>query len=118
MTAHATAAGIILGTASYMSPDQARGKKVDRRADIWAFGVVLWEMLTGRKLFEGDTVSDVLASVLKEAPDLDALPQDTPPALRRLLARCLERDPKNRLQWIGDARLDLAEAQNSEGTRA
>ena len=115
MTAHATAAGIILGTASYMSPDQARGKKVDRRADIWAFGVVLWEMLTGRKLFEGDTVSDVLASVLKEAPDLDALPQDTPPALRRLLARCLERDPKNRLQWIGDARLDLAEAQNSEG---
>ena len=77
---HATAAGIILGTAAYMSPEQARGKKVDRRADIWAFGVVLWEMLTGRKLFEGDTVSDVLASVLKEAPDLEALPQDTPPA--------------------------------------
>ena len=115
MTAHATAAGIILGTASYMSPDQARGKKVDRRADIWAFGVVLWEMLTGRKLFEGDTVSDVLASVLKEAPDLEALPDDTPAAMRRLLARCLERDPKNRLQWIGDARLDLAEARNSEG---
>ena len=115
VTRHATAAGIILGTASYMSPDQARGKKVDRRADIWAYGVVLWEMLTGRKLFEGDTVSDVLASVLKEAPDLEALPQDTPPAVRRLLARCLERDPKNRLQWIGDARLDLAEAQKSKG---
>jgi serine/threonine-protein kinase len=114
MTAHATAAGIILGTAAYMSPDQARGKKVDRRADIWAFGVVLWEMLTGRKLFEGDTVSDVLASVLKEAPDLEALPHDTPPALRRLLARCLERDPKNRLQWIGDARLDLAEAGDED----
>ncbi len=114
VTRHATAAGVILGTAAYMSPDQARGKKVDRRADIWAFGVVLWEMLTGRKLFEGDTVSDVLASVLKEAPDLETLPQDTPPALRRLLARCLERDPRNRLQWIGDARLDLAEAQNAE----
>jgi serine/threonine-protein kinase len=114
---HETAAGVILGTAAYMSPDQARGKKVDRRADIWAFGVVLWEMLTGRKLFEGDTVSDVLASVLKEAPDLDALPHDTPPSVRRLLTRCLERDPKNRLQWIGDARLDLAEAgeEDAEG---
>ncbi|MCG6948331.1 MAG: protein kinase [Acidobacteria bacterium] len=110
MTAHATAAGLILGTAAYMSPDQARGKQVDRRADIWAFGVVLWEMLTGRKLFEGDTVSDVLASVLKESPDLEALPHDTPPAVRRLLARCLERDPRDRLQWIGDARLEFAEA--------
>ncbi len=78
MTAHATAAGVILGTAAYMSPEQARGMSVDRRADIWSFGVVLWEMLTGRKLFEGHTVSDVLASVLKEAPDLDALPSDTP----------------------------------------
>ena len=114
LTRHATVEGVILGTAAYMSPDQARGKKVDRRADIWAFGVVLWEMLTGRKLFEGDTVSDVLASVLKEAPDLEALPEDTPPALRRLLARCLERDPKNRLQWIGDARLELAEAGDEE----
>jgi len=112
VTRHATAAGIILGTAAYMSPDQARGKKVDRRADIWAFGVVLWEMLTGRKLFEGDTVSDVLASVLKETPDLDALPDGTPPALRRLLTRCLEREPKNRLQWIGDARLELATARD------
>ena len=105
-----THAGVILGTAAYMSPEQARGKTVDRRADIWAFGVVLWEMLTGRKLFEGDTVSDVLASVLKETPDLDALPDSTPPALRRLLTRCLEREPKNRLQWIGDARLELADA--------
>ncbi|HSN55133.1 MAG TPA: protein kinase, partial [Candidatus Sulfomarinibacteraceae bacterium] len=110
VTRHATLEGVILGTAAYMSPEQARGRKVDRRADIWSFGVVLWEMLTGRKLFEGDTVSDVLASVLKEAPDLDALPHDTPVAVRRLLARCLERDPKNRLQWIGDARLDLADA--------
>jgi len=107
---HATAAGVILGTAAYMSPEQARGKKVDRRADIWSFGVVLWEMLTGNKLFEGETVSDVLASVLKETPDLDALPEDTRPALRRLLARCFDKEPKNRLQWIGDARLDLVEA--------
>jgi serine/threonine-protein kinase len=110
---HATAAGVILGTAAYMSPEQARGKKVDRRADIWSFGVVLWEMLTGRKLFEGETVSDVLASVLKETPDLEALPDDTPPALRRLLARCLDKEPKNRLQWIGDARLDLVESLDS-----
>ena len=104
---HATAAGVILGTAAYMSPEQARGKSADRRADIWAFGVVLWEMLTGRKLFEGETVSDVLASVLKEAPDLGALPGDTPSALRRLAGRCLEKDPRDRLQWIGDARLEL-----------
>jgi len=108
---HATAAGVILGTAAYMSPEQARGKNADRRADIWAFGVVLWEMLTGHKLFAGDTVSDVLASVLKDAPDLEAVPPSTPRALRRLLARCLEKEPKNRLQWIGDARLDLVEAQ-------
>ncbi len=116
LTRHATTAGVILGTAAYMSPEQARGKKVDRRADIWAFGVVLWEMLTGRKLFDGDTVSDVLASVLKEPPDLEAVPQDTPPPVRRLLARCLDKDPRNRLQWIGDARLELTETQHLEGS--
>jgi serine/threonine-protein kinase len=110
---HATAAGVILGTAAYMSPEQARGKSADRRADIWAFGVVLWEMLTGRKLFDGETVSDVLASVLKEAPDLDALPAKTPPAVHRLLGRCLEKEPRNRLQWIGDARLEIAEATST-----
>jgi serine/threonine-protein kinase len=104
---HATAAGVILGTAAYMSPEQARGKSADRRADIWAFGVVLWEMLTGHKLFEGETVSDVLASVLKETPNLDGLPKDSPMAIRRLVARCLEKEPKQRLQWIGDARLEL-----------
>jgi serine/threonine-protein kinase len=113
MTAHATAAGVILGTAAYMSPEQARGQQVDRKADIWAFGVVLWEMLTGRKLFDGDTVSDVLASVLKETPDLGALPGATPSALRRLLGRCLQKDPRKRLQWIGDARLDLTEASDA-----
>ncbi len=107
MTKHATVEGVILGTAAYMSPDQARGKKVDRRADIWAFGVVLWEMLTGRKLFEGDTVSDVLAAVLRSDLDLDALPPGTPPSLRNLVARCLEREPRQRLQCAGDARLAL-----------
>jgi serine/threonine-protein kinase len=108
---HATAAGVILGTAAYMSPEQARGQTVDRRADIWSFGVVFLEMLTGRKLFEGETVSDVLASVLKEKPDLDALPGSTPPLIRRVLDRCLQKEPRNRLQWIGDARLELAEVQ-------
>jgi serine/threonine-protein kinase len=108
LTQHATIEGVILGTAAYMSPEQARGQAVDRRADIWAFGVLFWEMLTGRKLFEGDTVTDVLASVLKETPDLDALPAETPTVLRRLIARCLERDPRERLQWIGDARLELS----------
>jgi serine/threonine-protein kinase len=115
LTQHATAAGVILGTAAYMSPEQARGKPVDRRADIWAYGVVLWEMLTGRKLFEGETVTDVLASVLKEPPDLEALPKETPTALRRLVTRCLGREPRERLQWIGDARLELAEAQGPGG---
>ena len=110
----ATAAGVILGTAAYMSPEQARGQHVDRRADIWSYGVVLWEMFTGKKLFAGDTVSDVLASVLKDAPDLEAVPRSTPSGIRRLLARCLDKDPKNRLQWIGDARLDLAEARDAE----
>jgi serine/threonine protein kinase len=110
VTRHATVEGVILGTAAYMSPEQARGKKVDRRADIWAYGVVLWEMLTGRKLFEGETVSDVLAAVLTRVPDLGALPSATPSGTRRLLTRSLERDLKRRLQWIGDARLDLAES--------
>jgi serine/threonine-protein kinase len=99
-----------------MSPEQARGQQVDRRADNWAYGVVLWEMLTGDKLFAGDTVSDVLASVLKDAPDIDAIPRSTPVPLRRLLERCLEKDPRNRLQWIGDARLDLREAAQPRHT--
>ena len=103
-----TAAGLILGTAAYMSPEQARGKPVDKRADIWAFGVVLFELLSGRRLFEGETVSDVLASVLKSEPDWKALPAATPASLRRLLERCLERDPKQRLRDVGDARVELA----------
>jgi serine/threonine protein kinase/dipeptidyl aminopeptidase/acylaminoacyl peptidase len=94
-----TRVGTILGTASYMAPEQARGKTVDKRADIWAFGVVLYEILTGKKLFGGDTISDVLAGVLKESPDLNAVPAK----VRRLIACCLEKDPKKRLRDIGDA---------------
>ena len=105
-----TAAGLILGTAAYMSPEQARGKAVDKRADVWAFGVVLYEMLTGQRLFTGETVSDVLAGVLRAELDWGALPEATPPATRRLLARCLERDPRKRLRDIGDALPDLQDA--------
>ena len=105
---HATQAGIILGTAAYMSPEQARGKAVDRRADIWSFGVVLYEMLTGQRAFKGDEVTDTLASVLKDTPAFDALPASTPPRLRWILERSLERDPKTRLRDIGEARVQLA----------
>jgi Tol biopolymer transport system component len=101
-----TAMGVVLGTAAYMAPEQARGQTVDKRADIWAFGVVLFEMLSGRRLFAGETVSDTLAAVLRQDVPWDALPASTPASLRRLLKRCLERDPKKRLRDIGDARLD------------
>jgi serine/threonine-protein kinase len=104
-----TELGMIIGTAAYMAPEQARGKAVDKRADIWAFGVVLYEMLTGRRLFGGDEVSDTLAAVLRQDVDWQALPASTPPALAALLRRCLERDPKQRLRDIGDARLALGE---------
>ena len=106
---HATQAGIILGTAAYMSPEQAKGRAVDKRADIWAFGVVCYEMLAGQRAFKGEDISETLASVLKDTPDFRALPANTPPGLRRLLERCLERDVKNRLRDIGDARIVLDE---------
>jgi Tol biopolymer transport system component len=102
-----TLAGVILGTAAYMSPEQASGKAVDRRADIWSFGVVLFEMLTGPRLFTGETASEILASVIKEEPSWDALPDGCPPAVVRLLRRCLRKRPRERLQDIGDARLEL-----------
>ena len=107
MTAAMTQAGAILGTAAYMSPEQARGTNVDRRADIWAFGVILYEMLTGARLFHGETISDTLAAVLRAEPDWKALPLDEAPELCRLIERCLERNPKQRLRDIGEARIFL-----------
>jgi serine/threonine protein kinase len=109
LTARATAAGVILGTAAYMSPEQARGKPVDKRADVWAFGCVLYEMLAGKRAFEGETVSDTLAAILKEDPNWAALPEQTPAAVRRILRRCLQRDARARLHDIADARLELEE---------
>jgi len=102
-----TRTGVLLGTAAYMSPEQARGQHVDRRADIWAFGCVLFEMLSGRRAFGGETVTDTLASVMRDSPPLDALPAATPARVQLLIARCLERDPRQRLRDIGDARLEL-----------
>ncbi len=104
MTARATQMGMIIGTAAYMSPEQAKGRAVDKRADIWAFGVVLFEMLTGQRAFQGEDISETLASVLKDSVDLNLLPASTTFTIRRLLQRCLERDPRKRLRDIGDAR--------------
>jgi len=108
LTAGMTGAGVLLGTAAYMSPEQAKGLEPDRRADVWAFGVVLWEMLTGQRLFSGDSVSDTLAAVLRDEVDLAALPAATPAPVSALVARCLDRDPKSRLRDIGEARVALA----------
>jgi len=102
-----TVQGVILGTAAYMSPEQARGRAVDKRADIFAFGCVVFEMLTGAQAFSGETVSDTLASILAREPDLKQLPESTPRALRRLLERCLEKEAKKRLRDIGEARLAI-----------
>src|SRR5439155_2339822 len=109
MTYAATAAGVVLGTAAYMSPEQARGRSVDRRTDIWSFGCVLFECLTGRPVFSGETVSDLVAHILQTEPDWKALPAITPPAVRRLLERCLRKDARERLRDIGDARIEMDE---------
>jgi serine/threonine-protein kinase len=106
-TARATVEGMIVGTPGYMSPEQARGKPVDKRADIWAFGCVLFELLSGRMAFEGETLSDTIAAILERTPDWTLLPGSTPPRLHRLLQQCLEKDPKQRLRDIGDARIEL-----------
>ncbi|MEO5989274.1 MAG: protein kinase, partial [Candidatus Eisenbacteria bacterium] len=106
-----THAGVILGTAAYMAPEQARGKAVDRRADIWAFGVMLFEMLSARPLFGGETVSDTIARILEREPDWNLLPPQTPERVRELLRRCLEKDTRKRLRDIGDAKLDLEAAR-------
>ena len=110
ITSLGTVAGVVLGTAAYMSPEQARGKPVDKRADIWAFGCVLFELLTGRRPFDGETISDTLAAVLARDADWTLLPSGTPEKVRDLLQRCLEKDPKRRLRDVGDARLELEEA--------
>ena len=103
-------AGLILGTAAYMSPEQARGKSLDRRTDIWSFGCVLYEMLTGRAPFAGETISDTLAAILEREPDRTLLPADTPVPIRRLLRRCLEKDRKARLDSAAGARLEIDDA--------
>jgi eukaryotic-like serine/threonine-protein kinase len=109
MTVGGTREGALLGTAAYMSPEQARGRPADKRADVWAFGVVLYEMLTGRPAFDGDSIADVLAKVIEREPDWSALPASTPPRLGELLRRCAKRDPRMRLQAIGDARVQIDE---------
>ena len=106
-----TAAGIILGTAAYMSPEQAKGKPADKRSDIWAFGCVLYEMLAGKRAFDGEDVSDTLAAILRAQPDWNALPAGTPRAIRNLLARCCQKDRRERLADIADARFDIVEIQ-------
>jgi Tol biopolymer transport system component len=111
LTATRLAPGTIAGTPAYMSPEQARGQAVDNRADIWAFGCVLYEMLTGRMAFSGATVSDTMASVLERSPDWSALPAATPPNLRRVLSRCLEKQPKSRWRDIGDVRIELEDSR-------
>ena len=109
-----TRPGVILGTAAYMSPEQARGAVVDKRADIWAFGVVLFEMLAGQTCFTGDTITDILAAVVRAEPDWAQLPAGTPPRVRDLLHRCLAKDRKRRLHDIADARLELEEVLSGE----
>ena len=117
ITAAMTMAGVILGTAAYMSPEQARGRTIDRQADVWSFGVVLYEMLTGDRLFGGETVSDSIGAILHRDPDLDLLPP-VPPQVKTLLMRCLARDKRQRLRDIGDARLELADAIAAAGATA
>lgn len=109
LTLQATQVGIILGTAAYMAPEQARGKAADRRADVFSFGAVLFEILAGTQAFHGESVSDTLASILKVDPDWSQLPADMPAGIRTLLRRCLTKDRAQRLQAIGEARIVLAQ---------
>jgi serine/threonine-protein kinase len=110
ITQAGTIAGSILGTASYMSPEQARGKPLDRRSDVWSFGCILYETLAGERAFPGETISDVIAKVIQGEPDWSLLPKFLPPGIRRLLGRCLQKDAEKRIRDIGDARLEMAEA--------
>ncbi|MEP7028317.1 MAG: serine/threonine-protein kinase, partial [Candidatus Eisenbacteria bacterium] len=111
-----TEAGMVLGTAAYMSPEQARGRALDKRTDIWSFGCVLFECLTGKQAFAGETVSDLIAHILTGEPDWAALPAATPPRLRELLRRCLEKDARRRLRDMGDARIELEEVLSPRGS--
>ena len=112
-----TGGGMILGTAAYMSPEQAKGRPVDKRADVWAFGTVLFEMLVGRRAFEGEDVSDTLANVLKQEPEWDRVPADVPPHVRQVIRRCLQKDRKQRISDIQDVRLALAGAFDTTATQ-
>ncbi len=103
-----TSAGVILGTAGYMSPEQARGQAVDKRTDIWSFGCVLYEALTSRQVFGGETMTDILGAIVHKEPDWEALPESTPQGIQRLLRRCLEKDPHDRLHHIADARIEIS----------
>jgi Tol biopolymer transport system component len=118
VTSAGTMAGVILGTAAYMSPEQARGKAVDRRSDLWSFGCVLYEMLTGRGAFRGETVTDILSAVISQEPDRALLPASTPRSVRRLLDRCLAKAPRQRLRDAGDARLEIDATNNEEAVEA
>ena len=118
LTRDATRVGVILGTAAYMSPEQARGRKLDKRSDIFSFGAVLYEMLSGKKAFAGEDVSDILASVIKLEPDWAALPDALDPRIERLLRRCVEKDRKKRRRDIGDVSMEIEEALASPESRA
>jgi Tol biopolymer transport system component len=111
LTHEPTRTGMILGTAAYMSPEQARGRSTDKRTDIWSFGCILYELLSGRRAFAGETISDSIAAILKSEPDLTVLPEATPPRLLDLISRCLEKDRKRRLRDIGDARIELEKVE-------
>jgi eukaryotic-like serine/threonine-protein kinase len=112
-----TDVGVILGTAGYMAPEQAKGKLADKRSDIWALGCVLYEMLAGARAFEGEDVSDTMANVLKREPDWARLPAETPPAVRLLLRRCLRNDKRHRLQDAADVRIEIEDALNAPSDR-
>ena len=118
LTAAATQMGMVIGTAAYMAPEQAKGKVVDKRVDVWAFGAVLYEMLSGQRPFVGDDISDTLAAVLRAALNLDELPAGTPPRLRQVLRACLQRDPKQRVHDVADVRLAMEGTFETEVTTA
>jgi len=113
LTEEMTRAGVILGTAAYMSPEQAKGKPVDKRADVFAFGAVLYELLTGKRAFEGETITETIAAVLKSEPDWEKLPSDTPWRIQELLRRCLTKDAHDRLRDIANVRVEIASDANA-----